>query len=113
MRLLVTAEQGVGDHLMFASMFPELVAEAPRTGRHVILECDPRLVPLFARSFPDATVKPQQLQTVGGVTTAQYGWLKTCGGANIATEMGSLPRHLRGDIDDFPNPECLSCCRCR
>ncbi len=102
MRLLVTAEQGVGDHLMFASIFPELVAETTEQGGSVIVECDPRLVPLFARSFPDATVKQQQLQTVGGVVTAQYGWLKTCGGANIATEMGSLPRHLRSDIDDFP-----------
>ena len=104
MRLLVTAEQGVGDHLMFASVFPELITEAREQGGSVVLDCDPRLVPLFARSFPDATVKPQQLQTIGGVTTAQYGWLKTCGGANIATEMGSLPRHLRSDSNDFPDP---------
>jgi hypothetical protein len=104
MRLLVTAEQGVGDHLMFASVFPELIAEAREQGSHIIVDCDPRLVSLFVRSFPDATVKPQQLQTIGSVTTAQYGWLKACGGANIATEMGSLPRHLRADHDDFPNP---------
>ncbi|HEY4125206.1 MAG TPA: tetratricopeptide repeat protein [Rhizomicrobium sp.] len=103
-RLLVTAEQGVGDHLMFASMFPELIAKACEEGGHIILDCDPRLVSLFERSFPGATVKPQQLQSAGGVVAAQYGWLKSSGGANIATEMGSLPRYLRGDHTDFPDP---------
>lgn len=104
MRLLVTAEQGVGDHLMFASVLPDLIERARAEGGSVLLDCDPRLVSLFARSFPAATVKPQRLQTVGMVTTAQYGWLKVCGGANLAIEMGSIPRHLRTDPADFPNP---------
>lgn len=57
---------------------------------------------LFARSFPLATVRAQQSKTVGPVTTAQYGWLAACGGANQATEMGSLPRFLRNDVEAFP-----------
>jgi hypothetical protein len=61
-------------------------------------------VALFARSFPDATVKPQCLQTVGATTTARYDWLKACGGANLAIEMGSLSRYLRKGMDDFPTP---------
>jgi len=103
-RLLVTAEQGVGDHLMFASLFPDLIERARSEGGSVILECDPRLVPLFARSFPNATVKPQQLQTVGMTTTAHYNWLRTNGGANLAIEMGSLPRYLRNGMEAFPIP---------
>jgi hypothetical protein len=103
-RLLVTAEQGVGDHLMFASVIPDLVARAQAEGGSIMLECDPRLVTLFARSFPDAAVKPQSLQTLAGITTAHYGWLKAEGGANAATEMGSLPRYLRRGLEDFPNP---------
>jgi len=103
-RLLVTAEQGVGDHLMFASLFPDLIERARSEGGNVIIDCDPRLVALFARSFPGATVMPQKLQTVGTTTTAQYGWLKQCGGASIATEMGTLPRYLRTETDNFPNP---------
>jgi tetratricopeptide (TPR) repeat protein len=98
-RLLVTGEQGVGDQLMFASLIPELAAK-----ENVILDCEPRLVSLFARSFPNVTVKPQQMETKGGVTRAQYGWLKAAGGANTATEMGSLPRILRREISAFPNP---------
>ncbi len=103
-RLLVTAEQGVGDHLMFASVFADLIEKANAEGGSVVLDCDPRLVSLFARSFPGATVKPQQLKAIGAATKAQYGWLKACGGATLATEMGSLPRYLRTDPAGFPNP---------
>jgi tetratricopeptide (TPR) repeat protein len=49
-RMLAWAEQGVGEELMFASVLPELIAEAAE----ITVESDPRLVPLFARSFPHA-----------------------------------------------------------
>jgi tetratricopeptide (TPR) repeat protein len=103
-RLLVTAEQGVGDQLMFASFVGDLAARARGDGGALILECEPRLVPLFARSFPGVTVKPSQMQTKGGVVTAQYGWLKAAGGANAAIELGSLPRILRYRLTQFPDP---------
>jgi len=103
-RLLVTAEQGVGDELMFASMIPDLAARAAREGGSVILECEKRLVSLFARSFANVTVKPSQMESKGGITTSHYGWLKAAGGANAAVEIGSLPRWLRGEISAFPNP---------
>lgn len=50
--LAVWGDQNVGDEMQFASLLPEV---APRVGR-IILECDPRLVPLFARSFPELDV---------------------------------------------------------
>ena len=56
-RLLVTAEQGVGDQIMFASMIP-IWRSARRRRRLVVLECEPRLVSLFARSFPRARCEP-------------------------------------------------------
>ena len=95
-RLLVTAEQGVGDEIMFASLFGEL---GP-----ILLECEKRLVSLFARSFPRATVRPSRMETKAGITTAHYDWLKQAGGANLAIEMGSLPKLLRGDLSRFPAP---------
>jgi len=100
-RLLVTAEQGVGDHIMFASMIPDLAAQAARDGGSVVLECDPRLVDLFARSFPGVTVHGWDLEMRGGVTRSRYGWLKSAGGANAYIEMGSLPRVMRGCLDAF------------
>lgn len=98
-RLLVTAEQGVGDQIMFASVIPELAAQAS-----VVLECEPRLLPLFARSFPNVAVHGWDAQTHGNTTTTRYGWLSALGGANCATEMGTLPRYLRKDVAAFPKP---------
>lgn len=52
-RLLVWAEQGLGDEILFLSCFKDLLA----TGADVILECAPRLVTVMARSFPGVTVR--------------------------------------------------------
>ncbi len=52
-RLLVWGEQGLGDQLMFATLYPAL---AQRCG-HLVIETDPRLSPLFARAFPAATIR--------------------------------------------------------
>ena len=71
----------------------------------MILECEPRLVPLFARSFPGAHgASPPRSAAIGGTAIADYGWLKAAGGANAAILMGSLPRYLRGSLDNFPAP---------
>ncbi len=102
-RLLVRAEQGVGDQVMFMSAMPDLLARAANDGGAIILECEPRLVSLLARSLPGATVKPQSLATVNGIVTADHGWLKGAGGANAVTLMGSLPRWLRPDLESFPS----------
>lgn len=103
-RLLVTAEQGVGDHLMFASLLPEIVARAAAEGGSVVLECEPRLRALFARSFPGVTTHDWQIETRGGVARTHYGWLKSIGGANASIEMGSLPRLMRKTTQSFPVP---------
>lgn len=47
-KVFLWQEQGIGEHIMFSSMIPELYASATK----VIVECDPRLMPLFQRSFP-------------------------------------------------------------
>ena len=54
-RIFVAAEQGLGDEIMFAGTIRELIAEVGPDG-HVAIGVEPRLVPLFARSFPDCTV---------------------------------------------------------
>ncbi|MGH6828564.1 MAG: tetratricopeptide repeat protein [Rhizomicrobium sp.] len=96
-RLLVRAEQGIGDQLMFMSVLPDLLAQG-----QVILECDPRLVGLAARSFPSALVRPQSLSSIKGAVHAEYGWLKSMGGATNVCLVGSLPRWLRRNLDAFP-----------
>jgi tetratricopeptide (TPR) repeat protein len=103
-RLLVRAEQGVGDQILFASLIPDLAARATAEGGSVVLECEPRLAPLFARSFPEVTVRAAAIKTVGATPVADYGWLKASGGASAAVLMGNLPRYLRGTLAAFPAP---------
>jgi ADP-heptose:LPS heptosyltransferase len=47
-RILLWGEQGIGDMVLFASMLPDLLASGAQVG----LELEPRLIPLFRRSFP-------------------------------------------------------------
>ena len=103
-RLLITAEQGIGDQIMFASVLPDLARRAEREGGSLILECEPRLATLFARSFPFMTVRGWDSETRGGVAMTRHSWLKSVGGATSAIEMGSLPRYLRPALDAFPRP---------
>jgi tetratricopeptide (TPR) repeat protein len=50
--VLVYGEQGLGDEILFASCYPDLIASAASC----VVETEPRLERLFARSFPGATV---------------------------------------------------------
>jgi tetratricopeptide (TPR) repeat protein len=87
--ILTWGEQGVGDEILFANCIPDLAAVAD----HCIVECDTRLVPLFARSFPDCEViprtKPVQPRT---------GWPDI----DLHSPMGTLPRWFRTSFDRFP-----------
>jgi tetratricopeptide (TPR) repeat protein len=47
--VLVTAEQGIGDEIMFAGCLSDLLALRPD---RCVICCEPRLVPLISRSFP-------------------------------------------------------------
>lgn len=50
--VVLYGEQGLGDHILFASMIHEAIAIGP----HIIIETSKRLEGLFRRSFPKATV---------------------------------------------------------
>lgn len=54
-KLVVYMEQGMGDEIMFAWYFPLL----KHRFSDVVIECDSRLVDLFARSFPYFEVVPR------------------------------------------------------
>src|SRR3974390_1358099 len=83
-RLLIRAEQGIGDQIMFASLIPELAARAQEEEGAIILECEQRLVPLFKRSFPTVTIAPSHIEKRGGILTAGYGWARATRGGPTA-----------------------------
>jgi len=89
--VLVYAEQGLGDEIMFASCIEELAALAGRC----ILECSPKLAPIFARSFPAVTVVAAEERTIPG-------WLAGLGEVDFQIASGSLPGMFRGAADRFP-----------
>jgi tetratricopeptide (TPR) repeat protein len=83
--LLVWGEQGLGDEILHASMIPDLMQRTPS----VTLEVEPRLVALFARSFPGAKVIPLGPALSPGPFVAQ-------------TSIASLGGHFRPSFEAFP-----------
>ena len=96
--LLILAEQGVGDELMFSTLFADAIACAGRT----VIECDERLQTLLARSFPDAEFHPWQGEGDAQGKRRHYDWLAEAGPADVMIEEGSLFKHFRRSIADFP-----------
>jgi tetratricopeptide (TPR) repeat protein len=88
--LLVTSEQGIGDEIMFASCFEELISAAG----HCVLEVSKRLAPLFERSFPRATVFMRQLDRAPDWAALPR--------IDLRIEAGSVPRLLRRSREAFP-----------
>ncbi|CAO3437648.1 tetratricopeptide repeat protein [Azospirillum endophyticum] len=93
-RLFVWREQGVGDEFLFASCYPDLIKMAG----HVVIECERRLVPLFARSFPKATLRAEQPPC--GLMEAET---VDC---DYHIPAGSVPRLLRERLSAFPTRSC-------
>ena len=81
---MVWGEQGLGDHILYASMIPDLKARVAST----IFEVPERLVSLFARSFPDIEVIPSMKSLYSGPHAAHI-------------PLGTLGLHLRTSWDRF------------
>jgi tetratricopeptide (TPR) repeat protein len=87
--ILIWTEQGVGDEIIYASMFNDVIARAGRC----IIECSPRMAPVFARSFPQAQV----LEFEGAGVAASLAH-----DAHFQIAAGDLGRFFRADFCDFP-----------
>jgi tetratricopeptide (TPR) repeat protein len=85
--LLLWSEQGLGDEILHSSMVADA---ATRADGAVVLEVEPRLVPLFARSFAGIEVVPQHLALYAGRVDAQ-------------APLGGLGQYLRPDFGSFPD----------
>jgi tetratricopeptide (TPR) repeat protein len=89
--VLVRAEQGIGDQIMFASCIPDLIATSSRC----VVECAPKLKSLFQRSFAEAAVysTDEPIQLAEGIKTAAV---------DAQIMFGSLPLHFRPSVGSFP-----------
>ena len=89
--ILVYAEQGLGDIIMFASCLPDLIHRA----QLCVIDCYPRLDKLIQRSFPSVTVHS------GGRNDSQD-WLRSLPKVDCYAAIGSLPRFFRQTRNAFP-----------
>ena len=96
-RLFLSAEQGLGDEILYASLIPEIKNIVTRLGIGV----EPRLVPLFRRSFPEATVVAHRTRAIDGQTQRSFDYCDWQAFDSWAL-MGDALAALRPTLDAFP-----------
>ncbi|WP_193183454.1 tetratricopeptide repeat protein [Nisaea sediminum] len=96
-RLLVCAEEGVGDEILYASIYRDVM----KLGAELVVECDARLLPVLGRSFPDALVHPYARAGDGFRPVQKYDWLPHDKPVDYAIDAGSLALHFRRRLEDF------------
>jgi len=89
-KILIWAEQGIGDHIMFASLMPEFEKLECKVG----IECAPKLVEIFQWSFPWAEVR-------GGSGSNLSEKSEIYSLFDYQIPMGSLAPLFRKTFDDF------------
>lgn len=98
--VLVLAEQGISDEVMFAGILPDLVEEIGPEGR-LILAVETRLVGLFQRSFPSIDVCAHATPRVGARPMRRTA-APVSGRVDLWTPLASLAQRYRKTIADFP-----------
>lgn len=86
--ILLIAEQGLGEDIMFASCLPDLLGQAAQA----VIECDKRLLPIFSRSFPQCKIMGTKNEQMPLLTDI-----------DCYAAMGDLPNYFRRHIHEFPN----------
>jgi tetratricopeptide (TPR) repeat protein len=110
-RIMVVGEQGLGDEFMFANILPDLQRAVGESGKLQIV-VDPRLVPLFQRSYPKADVGTYDDRTVidpdGNKPVRFLPFIKEQGEPDYWCPMGSALQFLRKDLAAFPHEAFLT-----
>lgn len=90
--IMVWREQGLGDDLIFSTCYSDLIARAG----HVIIETDARLVPLYQRTWPEATVRAETMASTGLGNYPDVDF-------DLTAPAGLVAGRLRRRIADFPD----------
>lgn len=95
--ILVVKEQGIGDEILYASMYPDLLKKFPNT----IIETDKRLVSLFERSFNSN--KKEKFVNFTKFSSKK----NSLNNFDAVLYAGSLGKFFRNKISDFPKKNYL------
>lgn len=90
--VLVLAEQGLGDQVMFSSCLSDLLACRPS---RVLLEAHVRVAKTLERSFPD-------VQVIHSGQNKQLDWYETGLAPDYYVHIADLPYFFRRKKEDFP-----------
>jgi len=90
-KVVIYGEQGIGDEISAASMFPDAIERAG----HVVLECDARLENLYRRSFPAASV-------YGTRNKLDVAWKVEDQSPDYSISSFQLGAIFRRDVSEFP-----------
>lgn len=104
--ILIWREQGLGDEILFSSCLNDV----HDLDLNIILECDPRLIDIFQRTYPKFTVRRESFQD---------NFYSPHNDFELNIAIGSLPKYFRNNIRDFerqptiwkPLPECVNVIR--
>jgi Flp pilus assembly protein TadD/SAM-dependent methyltransferase len=100
--LLVVAEQGLGDEVLFANVLEDVSRALGPDGR-LALSVERRLTPLFERSFPDASVGHHVTVTFQARTVRLVPHVEDeLESIDLWAPMASLLRQYRRTADAFP-----------
>jgi tetratricopeptide (TPR) repeat protein len=90
--ILIWREQGLGDEILFSTCLNDI----HNNDLDIILECDPRLVQIFQRTYPNFRVRGESIDS-------QY--YPRHNDFELQIAIGSLPRYFRRNIKDFEKPQ--------
>ncbi|RVU35002.1 tetratricopeptide repeat protein [Hwanghaeella grinnelliae] len=93
--LLLWPEQGIGDEIRFSESLPDFLDaldDGPLAGGKVFIECDPRLVPAFSRSFE----ANDQISVAPAMSTA-------ISGIDFQLSLGQVAARMRPTVGAFPS----------
>jgi Flp pilus assembly protein TadD len=91
-RILIWGEQGVGDQIMFMSCMKGIV----QSNLKFIVECEPRLISIFSRAFPDFKIRPALVNDDILLSSVSEDY-------DYHLPMGTLMKHTISKIEDFYN----------
>ena len=98
--ILLTAEQGIGDQVTLSTCLPDMIDLADK----VILEISPKLAPIYARNFPDITVRVPFFYEKDLKLSYHYEWIdkEQVGQIDYFAPIGNAFALVRKTLQDFP-----------
>jgi tetratricopeptide (TPR) repeat protein len=99
--IIIIGEQGVGDEVLFMNPCADLIEAVGDEGK-VLIACDRRLMKTFERTYPKAEVRSQISARTGGRAIRSVHEFGEWDRFNYWAPMGSLARHFRKRVADFP-----------